>query len=227
MNQGSSITDLPKIVPSSRGRSSLSFGTSGPAGISPIKLNPLQKSDLLSLLLINKALVWRLKLSTWVIYFRMVSFLSFSNFGTWWNVFFAYFLGAIFSDLSWPQPIKGGWIVNKNGKLNLHAELPRHDGVVVISVTNIRYGMHVYMSRICLYVILYTYLWIWLPGPFKRLGVEAIADELSPCAKKRLEYLGDDLKPHVYPLCDKINVTYILQLFWRHHLDTNIYIPIY
>ena len=86
--------------------------------------------------------------------------------------------------------------------------------MVVISVTNIRYGMHVYiMSRICLYIILYTYLWISLPGPFNRLGVEAIADELSPCAKKRLEYLGDDLKPHVYPLCDKINVTYILQLF--------------
>ena len=69
MNQGSSITDLPKIVPSSRGRSSLSFGTSGPAGISVFKLNPLQKSDLLSLLLINKDLVWRLKLSTWVFYF--------------------------------------------------------------------------------------------------------------------------------------------------------------
>lgn len=63
MNPGSSsITDLPKIVRSSRGRSSLSFATSGPAGIYVFKLNPLQKSDLLSLRLINKALVWRLKI---------------------------------------------------------------------------------------------------------------------------------------------------------------------
>ena len=62
MSQGSSITDLPKIVPSSCGRSSLSFGTSGPAGIYVFKLNPSQKSELLSLLLINKDLVWRLKI---------------------------------------------------------------------------------------------------------------------------------------------------------------------